>query len=315
MAGVSFTLEDKLEIAKKLDEIGIDIIEGGWPSSNPKDMEFFKEVKKLNLEHSKVAAFGSTKKKGYEVDKNLETLLQADTRYVVIFGKSWLLHVNEVLKVSPEENISLIGESIDYLISNGREVIYDAEHFFDGYKDDPEYAVKTIKTAEEAGARVITLADTNGGTLPFEVEKIVSEVRKKVNAPLGIHAHNDSGNAVANSLVAVNAGASHVQGTINGLGERCGNADLIQVIPSLALKMNKKVLKSPSELKKLRGVSVYIYSILNMSPNPYQPYVGKYAFTHKGGVHIDAMIKNPRTYEHINPEFVGNERSPVGQAF
>jgi len=281
MAGVSFTLEDKLEIAKKLDEIGIDIIEGGWPSSNPKDMEFFKEVKKLNLEHSKVAAFGSTKKKGYEVDKNLETLLQADTRYVVIFGKSWLLHVNEVLKVSPEENISLIGESIDYLISNGREVIYDAEHFFDGYKDDPEYAVKTIKTAEEAGARVITLADTNGGTLPFEVEKIVSEVRKKVNAPLGIHAHNDSGNAVANSLVAVNAGASHVQGTINGLGERCGNADLIQVIPSLALKMNKKVLKSPLELKKLRGVSVYIYSILNMSPNPYQPYVGKYAFTHK----------------------------------
>jgi len=309
MAGVSFTLEDKLEIVKKLDEIGIDIIEGGWPSSNPKDMEFFKAVKKLNLEYSKIAAFGSTKKKGYEVDKNLETLLDADTKYVVIFGKSWLLHVKEVLKVTPEENISLIGESIDYLISHGREVIYDAEHFFDGYKDDPEYAIKTIKTAEEAGAKVITLADTNGGTLPFEIEKIVSEVRKKINAPLGIHAHNDAGNAVANSLIAVNAGAIHVQGTINGLGERCGNADLIQVIPSLALKMNKKVLKSPAELKKLRDVSVYIYSILNMPPNPYQPYVGKYAFTHKGGVHVDAMLKNPRTYEHINPEAVGNERN------
>ncbi len=309
MAGVSFTLKDKLEITKKLDEIGIDLIEGGWPSSNPKDLEFFKEVKKLNLENSKIAAFGSTKKKGEGIDKNLDMLLQADTEYIVIFGKSWLLHVKEVLKVSPDENLSLIGESIDYLISNGRKVIYDAEHFFDGYRDDPEYAIKTLKTAEEAGARVITLADTNGGTLPFEIEKIVTEVRKNVNAVLGIHAHNDSGNAVANSLIAVYAGVRHVQGTMNGLGERCGNADLIQVIPSLAIKMNKKVLKGADELRKLKGISVYIYSILNMQPNPYQPYVGRYAFTHKGGVHIDAMIKNPRTYEHIDPELVGNERS------
>ncbi len=309
MAGVNFTLKDKLEIAKKLDEIGIDYIEGGWPSSNPKDMEFFKEVKKLDLKYSKIVAFGSTKKKGEGKDKNLQTLLEADTKYVVIFGKSWLLHVKDVLKITPEENLSLIGESIEYLISNGREVIYDAEHFFDGYKDDPEYAIETLKTAEEAGARVVTLADTNGGTLPFEIERIISEVKKKVNVTLGIHAHNDSGNAVANTLTAVYTGVRHVQGTINGLGERCGNADLIQVLPSLALKMNKRVLKGPDELKKLRSLSVYVYSILNMQPDPYQPYVGKYAFTHKGGVHIDAMIKNPKTYEHVNPELVGNERS------
>ncbi len=310
-AGVNFTLSEKIEIAKKLDDLGIDIIEGGYPSSNPKDLEFFKEIKKVGLARSKVAAFGSTKRKPGLSDKSLDSIIDADTDVAVIFGKSWLLHVREVLRVTPEDNLRLIYESVDYLRSHGIEVIYDAEHFFDGYKDDPEYALKTIQAAQDAGARVIALADTNGGTMPFEIEKIVKEVKEKVKAEIGIHAHNDTGNAVANTLMAVNAGATHVQGTINGLGERCGNADLIQVIPSLALKMNKQVLNSLEDLKKLKNVSLYVYSILNMQPNPYQPYVGKHAFTHKGGVHIDAMMKNPKSYEHINPELVGNERSFV----
>ncbi|MGC8568698.1 MAG: citramalate synthase [Nitrososphaeria archaeon] len=311
MAGVSFTLSEKIEIARKLDEIGIDIIEGGWPASNPKDMEFFREIKKVSLSHSKIAAFGSTKKKGSSQDNNLETLVDAGTEYAVIFGKSWLLHVREVLKVTPEENLSLIGESIDFLKSHGIKVIYDAEHFFDGYKEDPEYALSTIRTAQDAGAGTIVLADTNGGTLPFELQRIFREVRGRINARLGIHAHNDSGVAVANSLVAVNEGAVHVQGTINGLGERTGNADLIQIIPALVLKMGKKALRTYDDLKKLRSLSLYVYNLLNMQPNPYQPYVGRYAFTHKGGVHIDAMIKNIRSYEHIDPELVGNERNFV----
>ncbi len=308
-AGVSFTLEDKLAIARELDRLGVDFIEGGWPGSNPKDIMFFKQVR--GLTRANVTAFGSTKRAPGQPDANLDAIISSDVKYATIFGKSWILHVKEVLKVSPEENLRLISESIEYLREHGLEVIYDAEHFFDGFKENREYALATVKAAEEAGARTIVLADTNGGTLPHEVLRIVSEVRGAVSRPLGIHAHNDSGTAVANSLMAVVAGATHVQGTINGIGERCGNADLIQIIPALALKLGHEVLGGPEDLKKLKAISSYVYNILNMKENPYQPYVGAYAFTHKGGVHIDAMLKNPRTYEHIQPELVGNARNYV----
>jgi 2-isopropylmalate synthase len=226
MAGVNFTLEDKLAITQKLDEIGVDFIEGGWPGSNPKDINYFKEVKKVQLTNSKITAFGSTKRIPGNEDKNLETIVQADVDYATLFGKTWKLHVREVLKIAPEDNLSLIGESIDYLRSHGINVIYDAEHFFDGYRDDQEYALKTLEVASEAGAYVIVLADTNGGTLTHTLADVIKEVREKFAFRIGIHAHNDSGVAVANSIMAVKLGANHVQGTINGLGERCGNADL-----------------------------------------------------------------------------------------
>ncbi|MEM0097505.1 MAG: citramalate synthase [Conexivisphaerales archaeon] len=309
MAGVNFTLEDKLDITEKLDSIGIDFIEGGWPGSNPKDINYFKEVKRISLKHSKITAFGSTKRKPGSEDRNLETIIQADTKYATLFGKTWKLHVKEVLKLTPEENLSLIGESVDYLKSHGIEVIYDAEHFFDGYRDDPDYALSTLQAA--SGAYVIALADTNGGTLTHVLSDIVKEVKRKFPFRIGIHAHNDSGVAVANSLIAVEQGATHVQGTINGLGERCGNADLVQVIPGLELKMGLRALNDKSGLRALKDISSYVYGILNMHENPYQPYVGRYAFTHKGGVHIDAMIKDARTYEHIDPEKVGNVRNYV----
>ncbi len=311
MAGVNFTLEDKLAITKKLDLLGVDFIEGGWPGSNPKDINYFKEVKKIYLKNSKITAFGSTKKRPGNDDKNLEAIVQADVNYATLFGKTWKLHVKEVLKLTYEENLTLIGESIEYLKSHGIQVIYDAEHFFDGYKDDPEYALRTLRVASEAGAHVIVLADTNGGTLTHEISDIVRRVKGEFNFKIGIHAHNDSGLAVANSLIAVNEGARHVQGTINGLGERCGNADIIQIIPALELKMGLRALKDENGLRALKDVSSYVYGILNMQDNPYQPYVGKYAFTHKGGVHIDAMMKDSRTYEHINPEKVGNVRNYV----
>lgn len=309
MAGVNFTLEDKLAITEKLDELGVDFIEGGWPGSNPKDINYFKEVKGINLKHSKISAFGSTKRKPGSEDRNLETIIQADTDYATLFGKTWKLHIKEVLKLMPEENLSLIGESVDYLKSHGIAVIYDAEHFFDGYMDDPEYALSTLRAA--SGAYALVLADTNGGTLTHAIADIVQEVKRRFSFKIGIHAHNDSGVAVANSLMAVEHGARHVQGTINGLGERCGNADLVQIIPALELKMGLKALKDDSGLKALKDVSSYVYGILNMQENPYQPYVGRYAFTHKGGVHIDAMIKNSRTYEHVDPEKVGNVRNYV----
>ncbi|MGC8661571.1 MAG: citramalate synthase [Nitrososphaeria archaeon] len=309
MAGVNFTLEDKLAITEKLDELGVDFIEGGWPGSNPKDINYFKAVKSIHLRHSKISAFGSTKRKPGSEDKNLETIIQADTDYATLFGKTWMLHIKEVLKLTPEENLSLIGESIDYLKSHGVEVIYDAEHFFDGYRDDPEYALSTLRAA--SGAYALVLADTNGGTLTHVIADVVQEVKRSFSSRIGIHAHNDSGVAVANSLMAVEHGARHVQGTINGLGERCGNADLVQIIPALELKMGLKALKDDNGLKALKDVSSYVYGILNMRENPYQPYVGRYAFTHKGGVHIDAMMKDSRTYEHVEPEKVGNVRNYV----
>ncbi|RMF91840.1 MAG: citramalate synthase [Methanobacteriota archaeon] len=303
---ISFSVEDKLRIAEKLDELGIHYIEGGWPGSNPKDAEFFQRAGSLDLK-AEVVPFGSTRRAGVKAgeDLNLKALLDAETDVVCIFGKSWDLHVKEALRTSLEENLAMIGESVAYLKDAGREVIYDAEHFFDAYKDNPDYALKTLKAAEEVGADVLVLCDTNGGTMPFEVEGIVKAVRKEVKTPLGIHAHNDSDMAVANTIAAVRLGVGHVQGTINGYGERCGNANLCSIIPNLKLKMGLDCL-SDDRLKRLTEVSRYVSEIANLSPQPNLPYVGSSAFAHKGGVHVDAVSKNPRTYEHVEPEVVGN---------
>lgn len=309
--GVNFTLQDKLNIVKKLDELGIDIIEAGWPGSNPKDEEFFKAVKDLPLEHSKIAAFGSTKRKDIKAsdDPSLNAIIKSDVEIAVVFGKSWMLHVKDVLRCTPEENLYLIIDTLEYLREHGIDVIFDAEHFYDGFKDNSEYALEVVKTACNSKARTVVLCDTNGGSLVKEVENITSIVKKVLSCPLGIHAHNDSGLAVANTLAAVDAGARHVQGTINGLGERCGNADLCQLIPNLRLKMNYRVLKDDSEhLKKLTSVSRYVYEVSGIPELLGQPYTGRNAFAHKAGVHIDAMLKNPRSYEHVDPTLVGNER-------
>ncbi|MBO3802441.1 MAG: citramalate synthase [Candidatus Brockarchaeota archaeon] len=301
--GVSFSLNDKLKIAKRLDGL-VDYIEGGWPSSNPKDLEFFKEVRSLRL-RAKVSAFGSTMKVGTapEEDSNLSSLLEF-TDVVAIFGKSWGLHVKHVLKTTLSENLRLIRESVNYLKREGATVIYDAEHFFDGYADDKAYAMKTLEAAEKS-SDVIVLCDTNGGRLPSEISKAVREVAKRIRKPIGIHAHNDSGCAVANTLMAVEAGARHVQVTVNGLGERAGNADLTAVLPALKFKMGAKF----PNLKRLTEISNFVSEIANLRNDPYKPYVGRYAFSHKGGVHVDAMLKNKRSYEHLDPALVGNRRA------
>lgn len=306
---VSFSAEDKFRIAKRLDEFGIDYIEGGWPGSNPKDMAFFDKAKTHKFSHSKIVAFGSTCRYGNrpEEDPNLQALIEAETPAVAIFGKSWLLHVTEALKIRPEENLELIAGSISYLKSHNKEVIYDAEHFFDGYKDNPEYALKAVLTAEEAGADVLVLCDTNGGTLTHELSEIISEVRKQTSAPLGIHSHNDSELAVANALAAVQAGAVHIQGTINGYGERCGNTNLCSVIPNLQLKMNYHCVPD-EQLAQLTTLSKFVSELGNLIPDNKQPYVGKSAFAHKGGIHVSAVMKNEQTYEHVRPEVVGNTR-------
>ncbi len=306
---INFTVSDKIRIAHKLDELGIDFIEGGWPGSNPKDMEFFSQVKKEKFSHARIASFGSTRRadRTCETDENIQMLVQAETPVITIFGKSWDLHVEKALKIPLEENLELIYDSISYLKKHADVVFYDAEHFFDGYKNNPEYALKTIKAAEEAGADCIVLADTNGGTLPFEIEEIVNEVKKHLKAPFGAHMHNDSETAVANSLMLIHAGGSHVQGTINGFGERCGNANLISIIPAIMIKMGLDAIPWEN-LKKLREVSRFVNEIANLPHDKHQPYVGQAAFAHKGGVHVNAVRKDPRTYEHIDPELVGNHR-------
>lgn len=312
--GISFTLQDKLSITEMLDELGISYVEGGWPASNPKDMEYFSRVRELGLSRTEVVAFGSTRRRGTRAgeDQNLAAILKADVRTAVIVGKSWRLHVERVLGASLEENLEMIADSVEYLRSHGLRVIFDAEHFFDGYKEDPEYALRVLGAAEGAGAHRLVLADTNGGSLPHEIQRVVREVRGRVRAPLGIHAHNDSGTAVANTIMAVAEGAAHVQGTINGIGERCGNADLVQVLPALVLKMGLRALRSDlpreEQLRGLTSLSRRVYMLLNLPENPYQPYVGSRAFSHKGGIHIDAMLKEPRSYEHLDPELVGNYR-------
>ncbi|MDD3725862.1 MAG: citramalate synthase [Candidatus Ratteibacteria bacterium] len=306
---ISFTLNDKLRIAEKLDEFGIDFIEGGWPGSNPKDITFFKRARNKKFKNVKIVAFGSTRRKNFTADKDpfLKQLLDSETEYITVFGKSWDLHVTDVLKTSLDENLKLIEDSIKFLRSEGRKVFFDAEHFFDGYKKNPDYALKTIKVAVDAGANKVVLCDTNGGSLQFEIEEIVKIVSEQINVPLGIHTHNDSGLAVANTIAAVRAGAEHIQGTINGVGERCGNADLSVIIPILQLKMGYRCV-AEDKMSRITEVSRFIYEVANIVPPNSQPFVGMSAFAHKGGVHIDAVNKNPETYEHIDPAKVGNER-------
>jgi 2-isopropylmalate synthase len=304
---VSFLVADKIRIAQKLDELGIDYIEGGWPGSNPKDIAFFKDVKKITLSHAKVAAFGSTRraKTTPAKDNNIQTLIQAEPDTVTIFGKTWDFHVREALRISLEENLELIYDSLAYLKEHVPEVVYDAEHFFDGYKANPAYAIKSLEAAQQAGVACIVLCDTNGGSMPYEVADIIKKVKKSIQTPLGIHAHNDSECAVANSLMAIEHGAVHVQGTINGFGERCGNANLCSIIPALKLKMGRECV-SDEQLKNLRVASRYIYELANLVPGKHQAYVGNSAFAHKGGVHVSAIQRHPETYEHIRPELVGN---------
>ncbi len=307
---ISFSVHDKIRIAQKLDELGIHYIEGGWPGSNDRDEAFFKEAKKLKLSNAQIAAFGSTRraKKSCDEDANIQALLEAETPVVTIVGKSWDFQVSEALKISLEENLELINDSIDYLKKRVDKVFFDAEHFFDGFKRNPEYSLKVLKAALEAKVDALVLCDTNGGSLPWEVESIVREVNTKLqNPPLGIHAHNDSDVGVANSLYAVREGVIQVQGTINGYGERCGNANLCSIIPDLKLKLGIDCIDD-EKLKKLYEVSHFVHELTNLPPIKHRPFVGESAFAHKGGIHVNAVIKNTDTYEHIKPELVGNRR-------
>jgi 2-isopropylmalate synthase len=307
--GVNFSLQDKLLITRRLDELGVDFIEGGYPLSNPKDFEYFREVRKLPLRHARVAAFGMTRRKNVAPaeDTCLKALLDSQAPVVTLVGKSWDLHVREVLGTTLEENLRMIGESVAFCRAAGREVFYDAEHFFDGFRANPEYALKTLQAAEAAGASVLILCDTNGGNLPDCIAATVERVRSAVRVPLGIHCHNDCDVAVANTLAAVARGATQVQGTINGIGERCGNVDLVSVVANLALKMGFAVLQ-PGSLARLTEVSRYVYEIANMNFRANQPFVGVSAFAHKGGMHAHGIAKTTASYEHIDPAVVGNER-------
>ncbi len=307
--GISFSLQDKIGIAVKLDELGVDYIEGGYPLANAKDKSFFKEIRNISLKKAKIAAFGSTKRanKKVSLDPGIKALLSTEMPVVTIVAKSWDFHVTDVLNVSLEENLMMVFETVKYLKEKGREVILDAEHFFDGNKSNSRYSIKVLKVAQDAGVDTIVLCDTNGGSLPHDVEKITGNVVSKLKIPIGIHTHNDCELAVANTLVAVNSGVRHVQGTINGLGERCGNANLCSIIPNLVLKNKFKCLGN-SELKKLTDISRYVNEVANFVPMANQPFVGSSAFAHKGGLHVNAIQKNKSTYEHIEPETVGNER-------
>lgn len=292
-----------------LDEFGVDYVEAGIPGSNPKDLEFFKKAEGLRLKHARLTAFGSTRRAGIDVsrDSNIISILEASTSTVAIFGKAWDFHVEEIIKTTLEENLNMISDTISYLKNNGKEVIFDAEHFFDGYKNNRVYAMKAIKTAEEAGADCIVLCDTNGGTMPGEIGEIVEYVSEKTNAKLGIHCHDDCGVSVANSIIAIKKGATQIQGTINGYGERCGNTNLCTVIPNLQLKMGIYCI-SRDNMGNLTGLSRYISELVNQAHNERAPYVGNSSFAHKGGMHIDAVLKNSKSFEHINPEVIGNER-------
>ena len=307
--GISFSASDKLRIVGKLDELGVHYIEAGWPGANPKDIEVFKKLKKMRLKNSKVVAFGSTRRPKIKAkdDPNLKALIKSETRVITIFGKSWDLHVKDVLNTTLDENLNMIRDSVSFLKSKNKEVIFDAEHFFDGYKVNSDYAIAALKAAEEGGASYLVLCDTNGGTVTSDVFRIVEEAKSRVKKPLGIHTHNDCELAVSNSIAAVQAGASHVQGTINGYGERCGNANLVSIIPLLKLKLGIDCI-SNLQLKELTEVSRFISEISNMKQMGNQPFVGASAFAHKGGVHVDAIMKNPKSYEHMEPTMVGNRR-------
>ena len=307
--GVNFSVTDKLRIADKLDAFGIHYIEGGWPGSNPKDMEFFEEAKRKKFKNARLAAFGSTRRKGVAVqdDQQVRLLLEAGTPVVTIVGKTWLLHVKEVLRATPEENLAMIGETIRFLRDHRKFVIYDAEHSFDGFNDDPDYALATWLAAEKAGAGFVVLCDSNGGRLPNEIRRVTSLARSKLNTGLGIHTHDDIGLGLANALAALEAGATQVQGTINGYGERTGNCNLISVIPNVALKLKKSCVPAGS-LRKLKELSQFVDEIANIRHNPRLPWVGSAAFSHKGGQHVNAVQKLPRSYEHIDPARIGNVR-------
>lgn len=306
--GVSFTVDDKLKIVKKLDELGIDYIEGGWPGSNPKDEEFFEAVQDLKLKNSEIVAFSSTKRAGIDIkdDLNIKKLVSSGVKTVCIFGKSWDFHVIEALEVSLEDNLAMIRDTVSYLVEKGLKVIYDAEHFFDGYNHNPDYALETLKVARDAGAEVLVLCDTNGGQLPGQIIQTIRDVREEIKAPLGIHTHNDSGVAVANSLVAFEEGVVQIQGTIGGIGERCGNADLTSIIPALIVKYKQELPRI--NLSRLTSIYYYIMEIANLVPENNKPYVGHSAFTHKAGMHVSALQKNTETYEHTSPELFGNKR-------
>ena len=317
---VNFSAEEKIKIARRLDDLGIHYIEGGWPGSNPRDVQFFDLARNVEFKHARLTAFGATRKPGIrpEEDANIKALLDSGTPVVAIFGKSWDLHVEKIMDNTLLENLNMIQESVAYLKAAGREVVYDAEHFFDGYKADPEYAVKTLAAALDGGADFIVLCDTNGGTLPFEIDAIFKDVQKRIDTiyrqsetipmiRLGIHTHNDCGMALANTIAAVRCGATMVHGTINGYGERCGNADLTAVIPVLVTKMDLACVP-PENLEKLKTVSRVVSETANIVPLNSRPFVGKSAFAHKGGIHVNAIMKIPEAYEHMDPERVGNRR-------
>ncbi|RJX22155.1 MAG: citramalate synthase [Ammonifex sp.] len=307
--GISFSADDKLKITQKLDWMGVHYVEGGYPGSNPKDMEYFERLRELSLETAQVTAFGSTRKKNVRPadDENLAVILKSGVQIATLVGKSWDFHVTRALDTTLAENLSMIRESVTYLKEQGLEVIYDAEHFFDGYRANPDYALATLEAAVAGGASVLALCDTNGGVLPWDLGPVVSLVCARFSVPVGIHTHNDAGMAVANTLTAVQAGAGHIQGTINGYGERCGNADLCAVIPNLSLKCGIETLPK-DRIKHLVELSRYVSEIANVHPNPQQPYVGMSAFASKAGIHVSALMKDPLTYEHVNPEAVGNRR-------
>jgi 2-isopropylmalate synthase len=311
--GISLSCNDKLRIAQKLDDIGVDYIEGGWPGSNPKDAEFFDRLDELDLKHTKIAAFGSTCRAGSqpEDDANIQALLDANTPVCTLVGKTWTLHVTDVLQTTLDENLRIIQDSVQYLNERGKEVVYDAEHFFDGYKVDESYACATLKAAIDGGANCIVLCDTNGGTMPHEVFSITQHVKHIFpDTMIGIHTHNDGECAVANTLMAVQAGAEHIQGTINGYGERCGNANLCSVIPDLELKLGFTCLPE-GNLKYLTSLSHFLAEIVNLAPDEHLPYVGHSSFAHKGGIHVAAMRRNINSYQYIDPELVGNKMRTV----
>lgn len=307
--GISFSLEDKLKTVKILDALGIEFIEAGNPFSNPRDLEFFQSIRQLDLQNAKLVAFGSTRRKDIspEEDANIKSLLTAGTDHIAIFGKCWDFHVTDIIRTSLEENLRMIEDTVSYLTRRGKEVFFDAEHFFDGYKHSPDYAIAALKAAQVGGARSLVLCDTNGGCLPHEVAAIVRDVAEAVELPLGIHCHNDSGCAVANSLAAVKSGVTEVQGTLIGIGERCGNANLSTLIANLSLKLGYDVLSGGS-LEQLTQACHQLGEIANVSFDEYMPFVGRNAFSHKGGMHVDGAIKNPRSFEHEDPGTIGNTR-------
>jgi len=310
--GLSLSCEDKLRIANRLDSLGVAFIEGGWPGSNPKDAEFFARAKNMEWRTAKITAFGATRRVNTRVeeDTNLRALLEAETPVCTLVGKTWALHIEEVLRTTMDENLRMIEESLAFLREQGRRVIYDAEHFFDGYKEHPDYTIETLKAAIRGGAETVVLCDTNGGSTPWEIENILQKVQGNIDHPIGIHTHNDGELAVANTLVAVRMGVNHIQGTINGYGERCGNANLCSVIPDLELKMDLPCLPE-GKLSELFDVAHFVSEVANLAPNEHMAYVGRSAFAHKGGIHVAAMRRNPHSYQHIDPEVVGNKKRVV----